>query len=116
MLADTGPLYAALDPSDSHHERAQRELATLGDEGFSVVALFPTLLEGYTLVLRRLGFHVAARFVNEMLLGSVPLNPDPDDYLTAARAVRTYPDQPVSLFDAVLATVSDRPRRTGVDV
>lgn len=107
-MVDSGPLYAALDPGDAHHERAQRELTMLEAEKFSVVALFPTLLESYTLVLRRLGFQVASRFVREMLLGSVPLNPEPDDYLQAARRVRTYPDQPITLFDAVLAVVSDR--------
>jgi predicted nucleic acid-binding protein len=110
VLADSGPLYAALDPGDTHHERAQHELTMLEAGELSVVALFPTLLESYTLVLRRLGFQVASGFVKEMFLGSVPLNPEPDDYLKAARRVRTHPDQPITLFDAVLAVVSDRLR------
>lgn len=108
VLADTGPLYAALDPSDAHHERAQREIATLAQDGYAVLALFPTLLESYTLVLRRLGGVVARRFADELLAGAVPLNPEPADYLAAARRVRAYPDQAITLFDAVLATVSKR--------
>jgi predicted nucleic acid-binding protein len=29
VLADTGPLYAAADPDDAHHEQARRELRRL---------------------------------------------------------------------------------------
>ena len=51
ILADTGPLYAAADPDDAHHERAQRELERLAREKREVVLAYPTLLEAYTLVL-----------------------------------------------------------------
>jgi hypothetical protein len=33
VLADTGPLYAAADPSDDHHERAQGDIRRLNSEG-----------------------------------------------------------------------------------
>jgi predicted nucleic acid-binding protein len=45
ILADTGPLYAAVDPDDRYHARAQEPLQTLADEGLSVVLAYPILLE-----------------------------------------------------------------------
>jgi len=55
VLADTGPLYAAVDPDDEYHARAQRELKRLARDKREVVIAYPTLLEAYTLVLYRLG-------------------------------------------------------------
>lgn len=55
VIADTGPLYAATDRDDQHHLRAQRELERLTREKHELVIAYPTLLEGYTLVLYRLG-------------------------------------------------------------
>lgn len=50
VLADTGPLYAAVDPDDHYHGRAQKQLQALDNEGLSVVLTYPTLLEAYTLM------------------------------------------------------------------
>jgi predicted nucleic acid-binding protein len=50
VIADTGPLYAAVDPDDAHHTRAQRELKRLARDKCEVVIAYPTLLETYTLV------------------------------------------------------------------
>jgi predicted nucleic acid-binding protein len=47
VLADTGPLYAAVDPDDQYHERAQKQLQVLEDEGLSILLAYPTLLEAY---------------------------------------------------------------------
>ena len=43
VLADTGPLYAAVDPDDEYHARAQRELKRLAREKREVVLACPTL-------------------------------------------------------------------------
>jgi predicted nucleic acid-binding protein len=51
VLADTGPLYAAVDPSDDHHERAQGDIRRLNSEGIGVTVAYPTLCECYSLVL-----------------------------------------------------------------
>ncbi len=58
VLADSGPLYAAVDPDDAHHARAHRELNRLARDKHEVLIAYPTLLEAYTLVLFRLGKRV----------------------------------------------------------
>lgn len=110
VLADTGPLYAAVDPSDQHHRRARDEMERLTREDVDVLVLYPTLLEAFTLVRQRLGFRVASRFLDELLAGAAPVNPEPPDYLDAVRRVRHYEDQMITLFDGVVAVVSERLR------
>jgi predicted nucleic acid-binding protein len=108
VLADTGPLYAAVDPSDQFHRRARAELGDFENRSLTVWIAYPTLLETYTLVLRRLGMQAAHRWIEEILAGAALMNPSPRDYAEAARSVRGYADQPLTLFDAVLATLSRR--------
>ena len=108
VLADTGPLYAAADSSDAHHERAHRELKRLVRERRDVLVVYPILLEAYTLVLYRLGKSAASNWLNDVLTGSTLLNPSSEDYRTAVRRLVKLQDQPISLFDATLAVVSDR--------
>jgi predicted nucleic acid-binding protein len=81
VLADTGPLYAAADPDDALHRRAQRELKRLGDERRSVAVPYPTLLETYTLVPYRLGRRAASNWLEDILAGVALVNPEPEDYL-----------------------------------
>jgi predicted nucleic acid-binding protein len=83
VLADTGPLYALADPSDQFHDRAHRELEMIVSRNNPVLVVFPVLCETHTLVLRRLGGKYAANWLNEILSGSVPVNPEANDYLEA---------------------------------
>ena len=53
VLADTEPLYAAVDPDDQYHKRAQEQINDLADGGMSVVIVYPILLESYSLILYR---------------------------------------------------------------
>jgi len=78
VLADTGPLYAAVDPDDEHHVRAQRELKRLAREKRAVVLAYPTLLEAYTLVLYRLGNQAAFAWLKDALVGAAWINPTPE--------------------------------------
>lgn len=95
VLADTGPLYAAVDPDDQHHARAQRELKQLAADGRTVLLPYPILLEAYTLILHRLGARTSLGWLREVLSGAAPLNPTPDDYRAAVAKVDRYPAGPV---------------------
>jgi predicted nucleic acid-binding protein len=108
LLADTGPLYAAADPDDQYHAQAQKELADIRQDGFAVMVACPTLLDCYSLVLRRLGLHVAHTWLDQMQNGTTLVNPTPEDYLAGMTRVRSYADQPLTLYDTVLATLSAR--------
>ena len=112
VLADAGPLYAAVDPSDMHHQRALRELEELARRQLDVFICFSTLLETYSLLLRRLDRHVAIRWLNEMS-EAILINPTPEDYRQAARKLAGFADQSITLFDA---TVAASAQRLGIDV
>ena len=108
VLADTGPLYAAADSDDAHHNRAQRELRRLAREGRDVLVAYPTLLEAHALVLRRLGRRAAATWLDEVLKSSALIAPVVDDYLEGVMKLNLLSDQSITLFDATLSAVGER--------
>lgn len=108
VLADTGPLYAAVDPDDEHHGRAQRELRRLARDKREVVVAYPTLLEAYTLVLYRLGKETASTWLKDALGGAALINPIAEDYRQAATKLTGLADQPITLFDATVAVLAIR--------
>ncbi len=108
ILADTGPLYAAVDPDDQYHRRAQRELGRVQAEGWQTAVVYPTLFEAYTLVMQRLGIPVAHRWLDE-ITGAVTLpTPTAEDFVRALERLHAYRDQRLTLTDTMLATVSIR--------
>lgn len=109
VLADAGPLYAAVDPADSHHKRAVREMQKLEQEGREIVVVYSTLLESYSLILFRLGKSTATDWLTDIADASL-INPNPEDYRLAAARLRGLADQPITLFDAVAAIVATRLR------
>jgi len=108
VLVDTGPLYAAVDVDDQFHTQAQDELRRLEQDRMSAVVAYPTLLEAYSLVLRRLGLKVAHRWLEEVRLGASAVNPTQEDYQSAVGYIYSYPDQLLTMFDSVLAVLSKR--------
>lgn len=88
VLADTGPLYAAVDPDDQYHAQAQEQLQTLADERLSGVLAYPILLKTYTLIRYRLGSASAFSWLEDVRDGSA--------------WVGRFPDQSITLFDATL--------------
>jgi len=109
VLADVGPLYAAVDPEDAHHKRAVRDMRRLDQEGRETVVANSTLLEAYSLVLFRLGKSTATEWLTD-IAGASLINPSPEDYRLAAAKLRGLADQPITLFDAVAAAVATRLR------
>lgn len=107
VIADTGPLIAALDPDDSHHRRAVRELEKLAREGNEVVVPFPILLETYTLAMRRLGPKTALQWLREIETAT-SLNPSSEDYRQASMRLEKFSDQSITMFDATLAILAQR--------
>ena len=110
VLADAGPLYALVDPDDQHHGRARKELERLARERLNPAASWSTLTETYTLILYRLGARRAQLWLEEAFEGLDLLNPTREHYLQAAARLRRYPDQGISLFDGVLAVLSEQLR------
>jgi predicted nucleic acid-binding protein len=108
VLADTGPLYAAVDPEDAHHQRSQRELTRLVRERRDIVVPYPTLLECYTLVLYRLGIGLASKWLKEILSGFSLINPTGEDYRQAGNTTMKFTDQSITLVDATIAVLSSR--------
>ncbi len=107
VLADTGPLYASADPDDSHHKQARHQLQRLSREKYEVIIAYPTLLEAYTLLLFRLGHRHASVWLDEVSNASL-LNPTPEDYRQGILRVQAFKDQPITLFDALVASISMR--------
>jgi predicted nucleic acid-binding protein len=107
VLADAGPLYAAVDPHDARHRRAAQELRKLASEKRDILITLPTLLETYSLVLFRLGTKIASGWLSEMADAAL-VNPTSEDYRVAFSRLRLLPDQRITLFDAVAATVATR--------
>ncbi|HJX29938.1 MAG TPA: PIN domain-containing protein [Thermoanaerobaculia bacterium] len=110
VLADTGPLYALVDPSDQYHVRARGEMKRLQEEQAALAVAFPTLLETQKLILQRLGVRVAQRWTDEILDGVDLVNPHREDYLKASGRIHQLPDQSITLFDAVLAVLAEQLR------
>ena len=108
MLADTGPLYAAWDRDDTHHERSQRDQDRLKGRNLKVVVPYPALLESYSLVMRKLGNMKAHEFLTQVVSTAILENATTEDYQEAFVTVLPYRDQDITLFDAVIAEMSVR--------
>ncbi|WP_254566874.1 PIN domain-containing protein [Oscillatoria sp. HE19RPO] len=108
VIADTGPLYAAVDPSDQYHERAQAELQQLEGQKLQVIISYPVVWEAYSLVMQRLGTGLAIELIDSLELGAELINPTEQDYQTALARVRLYPDQRITLFDALTGAIAQR--------
>jgi predicted nucleic acid-binding protein len=108
VLADTGPLYAARDPDDTHHHRSQCDLTRLQAQNLKVVVPYPALLESYSLIMRKLGNREAHEFLGQVVSTAILENATTEDYQEACVTILAYRDQNISLFDAVIAKMSHR--------
>ncbi len=69
---------------------------------------YATLQESYGLVLRKLGLNRTHAFLEDLSRTAIFVTPTEDDHRGAIRRVLRYPDQDISLADAILAEVSHR--------
>ena len=113
MLADTGPLYAALDPSDDNHDRARADIELLNADGIGIMVAYTTLCECYSVILCKLGIGAAHGWLREVGDHASLINPIPNDFERASDLLHGYQDQALSMFDAVTASLG---RRLGLPV
>ena len=107
VVADAGPLYALFDPDDGFHVRARGEIERLNAEHIAVVASYPAVCEAHRLAVRRLGPASANKWLDEIKRGCNLINPSRVHYDAATQRLAALADQPISLFDAVLAEVAE---------
>lgn len=77
-------------------------------ERLKTLVSYSTLLEGHTLALRKLGIAEAHSFLRYVAGTAILVNPTAEEYDRAIARVLRYPDQDITLADAVLAEIGDR--------
>jgi len=106
IIADTTPLYGAIDTTDQYHSRAQAELRRIESEDLTVIISFPVYIETYSLLLYRLGFEQANHFTQNCLESANLINPTEDQYFAAIAKAKQFPDQTITIVDALTAIIS----------
>ena len=48
IIADTGPLYAAIDIDDQYHQRSKTQIQRINAENLTILVPFPVYLETYS--------------------------------------------------------------------
>lgn len=73
-----------------------------------MIVPYPILGECHALLVRRRGIALALSWLTDVRESGVTLAPNPDDDLAALGRLVGYKDQPITLFDSILAVMSDR--------
>ncbi len=106
IIADTTPLYGAIDTTDRYHNRAQEELRRIQAENLTVIISFPVYMETYNLILYRLGFKQATIFTQNCLESANLINPTDEQYMSAIKKVQQFPDQTITIVDALTGIIA----------
>lgn len=105
IVLDTGPVYAAADVDDSHHERCAEFFTTTHDR---LVMPAPVVNEVCYWLGLRLGADREARFLRSVAYGEVELAvPTSTDYVRAAILVEQYADNDLGFVDAMVVAVAE---------
>ena len=108
ILADTGPLYASAVQKDAFHERANQELQYLIQQGYNITIPYTTLCECYSLLSRRTHQKLLIPWQKHIRKSFSQINPTQIDFHDACLLLETYHDQKITMFDAILAVLSQK--------
>lgn len=108
VLVDTGPLYASAVQSDQYHKRTRLDLRRLSAADSNLIVVYPALFESYRLILSRASLSNGQTWLATFASRITMVNPLDPDYAEAITVMRRYPDQSISLADALLGVVSAR--------
>jgi predicted nucleic acid-binding protein len=112
ILADTGPLVAAMDTGDPAHANVAAFLATNREV---IVVPTPVLAEVGYFVGQRLGAAVEAAFVRQIGQGTIHVEElTSADYLRMADLIQQYGDFPLGFVDAAIVALAERREVTTV--
>jgi hypothetical protein len=106
IVCDTGPLYAAADSSDAHHDECSELLNGLPRP---LIVPISVVIETSYLIEHRLGPAAEARFLTEIAGDDFQVEQlSPDDLRRAAELVGQYADLPLGAVDASVVAVAER--------
>ena len=106
LICDTGPLAAALNDRDPHHERCA---ALLREHEGMLAAPAPVVTETALFALGRLGAAAQQRFLEQVADGVIEvLDLEPRDHRRVASLCRKYDDLPLDQVDASVIAVAER--------
>jgi predicted nucleic acid-binding protein len=108
-IADSGPLFAAVDDSDPEHDRCLDILERLGPD---LVIPAMVVAEVSYFISQRLDARVEAAFLRTLITYEVQA-PEREDWALIANLVERYSDIPLGGTDASVAVLAER---LGTDV
>ena len=108
IIADTGPLYAAIDIDDQYHQRSQQELKIINQQQLAILVPYPIYLETHKLILQSLGITATLKFTRDIEKQVNFINPTAEDYQAATSIITKFPDQKITLFDAVTVILANQ--------
>ena len=106
IVADTGPLYALIDRSDSWHRRVKSWWAS---QPRSIVVPVTVLPEVCYLLQTRISALAEQAFVQAVADGQFLTEPlEPEDVARAAALMLEYADLPLGFVDATVIAIAER--------
>ena len=106
IVVDTGPLYAAADSSDAHHQAC---VPLFTDPPDRLVLPVSVVVEASFLIERHLGPQAEARFLSSLPSSGVTVEQlVQDDLARMAELVATYADMPLGAVDASVVAIAER--------
>jgi predicted nucleic acid-binding protein len=106
IVVDTGPLYAAADTSDAHHQACAALFTQPPDQ---LVIPVSVVVEASFLIERHLGPAAEAKFLGSLGPSDVVVEQlAADDLARMAELVATYADLPLGAVDASVVAVAER--------